>query len=323
MKEYLKKNLLLDLCFLLFAYVVLFNQLGRQPIHMWDEGFYAMNALEMSFNNNYLVKYYDGKPEMCATEPPLAAWLQLLSVKAFGYDEAVYRIPSALAALLVAFLIINFCSEELKNRKLGYFSACVLLLSPGYNGYHIATTADLDSLLVLFMFFYAINFYKYLKYQRTKYFYYAVLGLLLAFFTKSIVSFMFLPPLFIYAIYKKKLHFVFSHKEIYIGIISFLLVTCGYYLLRESVNPGYINAAWQNEIASRFTKVSEGHHGSFSFYVENFFNSRFSPWFALLPLSLLFIVIRKLYKNDLVVYFSYCVSFPICNVFFQNKDNLV
>ena len=224
LRNYLRHFLLFDIFLIAVSYGTVFNQLGRQPISDWDEGIYTTNALEMSHNGNYLVKYFCGNPDMIAVEPPLGAWLQTLSVKLFGYNEVAHRLPSAIAAVFVAFLVLNFCHKELNNRVLGYLSAFVLLTSPGYDGFHIVHTADLDSLLVLFSTIYVFSFYKYLKYSGSKYFYYALAGLLLAFFTKSTAGLMLLLPLFIYSVYKKKLRVIFSQKEIYIGIMIFLFI---------------------------------------------------------------------------------------------------
>jgi 4-amino-4-deoxy-L-arabinose transferase-like glycosyltransferase len=305
MNKYLKNFIVFDLLLIAFCYGTVFNQLDRQPIADWDEGFYATNAIEMAFNGNYLVKYFEGRPEMLAVEPPLVAWLQTLFLKVFGFNEVALRLPSAIAALLVAFLIVNFCHKELKNRILGYLSAFVLLTSPGYVGNHIARTCDLDSLLVLFSTFYVFSFYKYLKYAKPEYFYYALLGLLFAFYTKSIAGLIMLFPLFLFAIYKKKLLFIFSHKEFYIGLITFLLFVLGYYILRERNTPGYIKTVWHLEIAGRFLQPIDGHEGPFLFYYNILKDSRFLPWFSFLPLAILMTFFRKiLTKNDIIIFLS-------------------
>jgi len=305
MKKYLKKFIVFDIFLIVFAYGTVFNHLDRQPIADWDEGFYATNAIEMAFNGNYLVKYYAGRPEMLAVEPPLVAWLQTLSIKLFGFNEIALRLPSALAALLVAFLIINFCYKELNNRIIGYLSAFVLLTSPGYVGNHVARTCDLDSILVLFSTFYVFSFYKYLKYAKPKYFYYALSAVLFAYFTKSIAGIIMLLPLFLFTIYKKKLLFIFCHKEIYIGIITFLLIVSGYYILREHASRGYIKIVWNLEFAGRFLNPIDGHEGPFLYYFNVLKDSRFLPWFSFLPLAILMTFFRKIsFKNDIVIFLS-------------------
>jgi 4-amino-4-deoxy-L-arabinose transferase-like glycosyltransferase len=305
MKKYLKNFIVFDTLLIVFAYGTVFNQLNRQPIADWDEGIYATNAIEMAFNGNYLVKYFASQPEMLAVEPPLVAWLQTLSIKLFGFNEVALRLPSAIAALLVAFLLVSFCYKELNNRIIGYLSAFVLLTSPGYVGNHIVRTCDLDSVLVLCSTFYVFSFYKYLKYEKPKHFYYALLGVLFAFYAKSFAGIIMLLPLFIFTIYKKKILYIFCQKEIFIGIITFMFFVLGYYILREHATPGYIKNVWNFEFAGRFLKPIDGHEGPFLYYFNILKDSRFLPWFGFLPIGLLITFFRKTsFKNNIAIFLS-------------------
>ncbi len=291
-KKYTEDYLLGDLIICAIGYFVFFNQLGHLPIKSWDESLYVTNVLEMAHNKIYLVKYFMGEPEMWATEPPLVAWIQLISAKLFGFNEIGYRLPSAFAGLFTTFLIIRFCHTEFKSRKLGYFSALVLMTTTGYVSYHVTRTADLDSLLVFFVFTYTIYFYKYLFYEKKRYFYITLICLIAAFFTKSVAGLIMLLPLFVFTLVSKRIHFIFKQKEIYIGIGIFITAILSYYLARESVNPGYIKAAWTNEIASRMLVCNEGHTGPFYFYLSILIDSQFSTWFTFFPISI-FLLFRK------------------------------
>lgn len=53
----------------------------------WDESMFAVNTYEMMHRGNYFSLYFDGAPDLYNTKPPLTVWLQLASVKAFGYNE--------------------------------------------------------------------------------------------------------------------------------------------------------------------------------------------------------------------------------------------
>ncbi len=57
--------LLLSLC----AFPLFYN-LGSVGAQMWDESRNGVNALEMFYNHNYLVTYFDGHPDMWSTKPP-------------------------------------------------------------------------------------------------------------------------------------------------------------------------------------------------------------------------------------------------------------
>jgi 4-amino-4-deoxy-L-arabinose transferase-like glycosyltransferase len=320
--SYLKSYVVFDIILIVVAYFTLFDRLDKWPITNWDEGVYATNALEMSLNGNFLVKYYEGKPEMWGTEPPLAAWIDVASIKIFGYNEFAIRLPSAIAALFVIIIILNFCTKELKNRVLGYFSALVLLSTQGYVKFHVSRTADLDSFLVLFDLIYIINFYKYLKYSKPKYFYFAAIGVILAFFTKSIAGLLLLPGLLLYAIYQKKIKFVFGNKELYIGIFLFLCLTCLYYFLRERVNPGYIKMAWNNEIASRYFVINTGHEGPFTYYYDLLMQYQFFPWILLIPLTILFSTLRKEFADVGILKFFGIVVFSFWLILSFSKTKI-
>jgi 4-amino-4-deoxy-L-arabinose transferase-like glycosyltransferase len=307
-KKYNCKYLILDILLLFIIYGSIFSQLNRKTINCWDEGIYATNTLEMSVNGNYLVKYFNNKPEMWGTEPPLASWLQLIFVKIFGYNEVSFRLPSAFAALFVVFLIIRLCSRHFYNRRIGYFSVLVLITSIGYIGPHVTRTCDLDSLLVLFTFFYVYMFYKYLVKFEPRYLYLSTLGIICALYTKSIAGLMFLPGLFIYSIYQYKLKAIFARKEIYFSIFAFIFFVLIYYLSRENLNPGYLKAAWNNEIAQRFFSVNQSHSESFDFYYQNLKEERFVPWFLFLPFCFLFIFKKGNERiKNLVIYILFVV----------------
>ena len=51
--------------------------LDKQTMRMWDEARFAVHAMEMARNGNWLVQHFDGSPDMWSTKPPLATWLQV------------------------------------------------------------------------------------------------------------------------------------------------------------------------------------------------------------------------------------------------------
>lgn len=310
MKYYLKKFLVFDIIFLVTAYATIFNQLDKHPINDWDESIYCTNTLEMAHNGQYIVKYFDHKPEMWGTEPPLFSWIQLLFTKLLGFNEVALRLPSAVATFLLALLLISFGTNELKCRYIGYFSAMVLITSKGFVGYHVSRTADLDALLSFSLFFYVLNFFKYIRYLKIRYLYFTFIGLLCAVFTKSIAGFFFLPPLFVFALITGNGKEIFRSKHFYIILFSFLVAYIGYYLLRESQNHGYIATALKNEVTARFMKVNEGHDGPFLYHYYYLKENGFSQWFFFILLGVLFLFIkRKVFDIRLSYYLISCTLF--------------
>ncbi|UOQ78563.1 hypothetical protein MUN84_08455 [Hymenobacter sp. 5516J-16] len=65
-----------------------------EPIYLWDESRVAVNAAEMALNNNWLVAHFEGQPDLWNTKPPLLLWLQVLSIKLFGFNEVAIRLPT-------------------------------------------------------------------------------------------------------------------------------------------------------------------------------------------------------------------------------------
>ena len=65
----------------LLVYVPIFGHLNTLPIRIWDESRLATNAYEMLKNGNFIVTYFDGKPDMWNTKPPLLIWLDVLFMK--------------------------------------------------------------------------------------------------------------------------------------------------------------------------------------------------------------------------------------------------
>jgi len=237
----LKINWHFQLILIIIAYISLFNHLGSAPIHTWDEGVYASNALEMLLRGDFITKYYDGSPDMWAAQPPLAAWIHVIFLMIFGVSELVIRIPSAISGLIIVFVLINFFHKEFNNKQIGYFSSFVLLTSNGYISYHVARTADLDALVTMFSFIYIIYFYRFIKsdLKNKKFLIITLVAIFCAFFTKSIAGLFYLPILFLLLIYSKKSLRFFKLKELYITFIILLLIIISYFWINEVRSPGY------------------------------------------------------------------------------------
>lgn len=134
----------------LLAFFPIFYQLGTEAIHIWDEAIYANNAVEMLENGNIWVLYNNGEPSLYNTKPPLAIWLQVLSMKFFGVNEWAVRLPSAFAALGTCLMLFYFLKRWC-NASVGYLAVLFLLTSKGFVQNHVALSGDLDALLCFFI----------------------------------------------------------------------------------------------------------------------------------------------------------------------------
>lgn len=255
-----KATLIILLLFGVVIYFPIFLHLDYGGLYRWDESNNAVHAYEMSQNGNYLRRFFQGAPETWETKPPLLIWLQVLSIKVFGYNALSIRFSSALAALLTVVLIVRFFMVELKNLWGGIFSALVLLTSAGYIRGHVARTGDHDALLILFLIGGLIFFYKYLLGEEAQkgrslllFFVCFIAGVM----TKSIAGLFFAPALLVFTITYKKLSTTLRDKRFWWGIMSFVLVIGGYYLANEYYYPGYLDLVWDNELFPRYFNVAK------------------------------------------------------------------
>ncbi|MEG4585947.1 glycosyltransferase family 39 protein [Microcoleus sp. MOSTC5] len=277
--------------FVVACYFVFLINLGVAPVQMWDESRRAVNALEMAFNGNLLVTYFNGNPDMWGTKPPLLIWMIVLSMKNFGYNEFALRLPSALSAMSTAIIIFIFATKYLKDLKIGLVSGLVLITSSGFMGYHTGRTGDYDAILVLWITIYSLSYFIYLHSTEPKkqnfYWSIATVAIILAVLTKGVAGILPLPGILLYTAYQKKMGKLLFSSRFYISVILFSGVVLGYYFLREHYNPGYISAVFNNEVGGRYLEVNENHSASFLFYINNLIKDRFIPWIYVLPVALL------------------------------------
>lgn len=268
-------------------YMPLFGHLDSWPIRIWDEARLAISAYEMNQNNNFLVTYFEGEPDMWSTKPPLMIWMQVICMKIFGVNELAVRLPSALSALLTCIVLLLFAKHYLKSFWLGFIAAVVLITSHGYVDLHGSRTGDYDVPLALFMTLGALLFFVYCEKKKSKYLYLFFLALTLGVLTKGIAGLLFIPAIFIYGLIRKEILPLLKNKHFYFGAASFLFVIVGYYALREIYNPGFFEVVQKNELGGRYLDVIEGHKRPFWWYYSELIKTRFSAWYLLVPCGLL------------------------------------
>ena len=311
----------------------LFLHLDVAPLHLWDESRQAVNALEMLENENWLVTYYRGEPDLWNTKPPLLIWLQVLCFKIFGVGVLAVRLPSALAGLATVLLLFFFCKKYLKNQLLGFCSALVLLTTQGFISNHVTRTGDYDSLLTfwttltVFLLFAWINSDD--AKQKRNLIYASALSVAAAVLTKSIMGLVLLPPLFLFLIWKKQLRTFFNSIHFYGAVSIFLTLVLSYYFLRENQNPGYLEAVLENDIRGRYFETQEGNNQSFFFHMRKIYEERFVPWLYFLPLGLLATFFAKPRTKEFVrllffsgLFFLLIISFSQTNLIWYDAPLL-
>lgn len=286
----------------------IFGRLDLLPIQHWDEAQLSVNAQEMNRNGQFLVTYYEGEPDFWNTKPPLMIWCQVICYKIFGENELAVRLPSALAALFACFLLLYFSRKYFKSSILGFIAALILVTSWGFVEVHASRTGDYDALVSLFLFSYVLFYYIFLESNKTKYLYLFFLGFVLAVMTKASIGFFFLPALFIYTLFSKKLNLILGSKHTYIGMSISICIIFAYYLGREFVNPGYIKAAWYCDYFGRYAVAQEGHVGPWNFYIKTLVSYQYKYWIMYIPFSVLWGFLSKNQKiKHLTIYLSLCI----------------
>lgn len=131
--------------------------LGDWTLVAWDEAIYGNTARQMVRNGHWLVPHIHASvvtSDLALTprliKPPLAYWLQALSMSVFGVTAFAARVPSALAAVATAVLVYRIGATT-SGRKTGLAAAYLLLVMvPVYHDFHGGRAATSDMLLVLF-----------------------------------------------------------------------------------------------------------------------------------------------------------------------------
>ncbi|MEO8152349.1 MAG: glycosyltransferase family 39 protein [Rhizobacter sp.] len=250
--------------------ILLGYRLGFHPIDLWDESRLANNALEMARSGLSLVTTFDGAPDHWNTKPPLLIWLMAICIRLLGANEWAVRLPSVMAAFATGLIMFLFCARHLRKPALGFGSVMLLFLSFGYVTNHGARSGDYDAMLTLGTTSYLISAYLYLHGRaehRTRWLAVCALGIVLAFMTKTIQGMIFLPALLMYAAYERRLMPMVRSRAVQASVVLVLLVCVGYYIARESVDPGYFAAVKSNDLLGRFNTVLDEHAGGFWWYV--------------------------------------------------------
>lgn len=271
--------------FALLAYMPVFGHLNSLPIFIWDEARLAQNAYEMVENGNVLVPHFGMSPDMWNTKPPLLIWLQALLIKTIGLNELAIRLPSAIAAFLTCLALFFFGKRRMGSPVFGFIIALVLVTSSGYISIHGTRTGDYDSLLTLFILLSSLQYYLYLEDFKPQNMY-AFFGFCaLAILTKSVTGLLILPGLFLYTLWKKALIDVLKRKHFYFGLAGLILIVATYYLGRESINPGYLQAVKENELGGRYLNTLENHQKEFWFYFKALILGRYAYYAILVPIG--------------------------------------
>ena len=112
-----------------------------------DEVLYARVSRETLENKSWLIQYQDGAPWF--HKSPMLFWWIMASFKLFGVSDFSAKLPSALASIVTAFMILFISKKLFNSEKSGVIATFIYLTSiQVYASSHQVAT---DSLLVMFL----------------------------------------------------------------------------------------------------------------------------------------------------------------------------
>ena len=276
------------LAVLILAGTLLFYRLGDHELQPFDEARRGTSAIEMAYGEGHmLVPTYAGAPDHWGTKPPLLVWLQAASIKVFGITPLAVRLPSVLATLGLIALLLCWGRRSWQ----GYLPAAVaggyLLSSADYLGNHGARSGDFDALLIFFLVAQLAFVHRYVRTRVPAHLLLFGLGIVLAGYTKGIAGCFFLPGIGAWLLADRQGRAVLRKPGIYLVGLAALGLIVAYYPLRETVDPGYIDAVRHNELGRRFALALEGHDGPWYTYLQALALDGGTRWLNLLLLPAL------------------------------------
>ena len=260
------------------AWFSLFWRLGAQPLQNWDEGRLAVSAAEMLQNHRWLVVHFQQKPDLWNTKPPLLVWLQALSLHMFGYSEWAFRLPTALAALVLTVLVAAFARRWLGGPLAGLLAGLALLSSKGFVTQHVARSGDYEALLLLFTTAQVLAAFAWLQTQRPRYLLLLGAAVGLAVLTKSVAGLFLLPGIAIEIGRRGRLMPLLRQPAAWVAAGLAIGPPLLWYTVREQAAPGYLQAVWQNELGGRMLGTLEQHDFPWYWYLTSFVNQQFLLW---------------------------------------------
>ena len=269
----------------LAAALMLFLDLGRPALLLWNEAREAVHALEMSRTGELLVPTIDAQPDVADAKPPLANWLGALSVHWLGENELAVRLPSALAAWATVLLITWFGARRLDDPIAGLLGGFILLATLGFVGPHMARSADLDAELVLWTTAGLLAGFLYIETAGSAALAVAALSFAAALMTKSVAALIPAPALLLHAAFRRRLGGILADWRAWLAAVAAFVPIAVFLTLRERLTPGYQSAALG--VAARFATIVDGHAGPMTYYWnELVHNGLFFPWLLVLPMAL-------------------------------------
>jgi 4-amino-4-deoxy-L-arabinose transferase-like glycosyltransferase len=183
--------------------IVFFWGLGSIDLMSLNEGRRALAIQEMVSSSDWLLPHLNG--ELYLTKPPLLYWLSSSLALIWGVNEWTLRLPSALAAIAVLWMVYRYTYKQ-SGQWAALFSVQILVANLGFA--MLGRRAEIEMLLTALCVGSLLSALQYIQYQTSKnWIYLSYFLLALALMTKGpLVLLLVTLPLLVAAIYTKNLH---------------------------------------------------------------------------------------------------------------------
>jgi 4-amino-4-deoxy-L-arabinose transferase-like glycosyltransferase len=271
---------------LLACAVFMFVDRRTPPIIIWDESRLAVNALEMHLRGWSLVTTYGFSPDLWNTKPPLMIWLMKASMDAFGPAELSLRLPAMAAALGTIVIVFFFVRRVTRSLPTATLAVLLLATSVGFYGEHGARTGDYDALLCFFTTAYLSILYFAVHQRRPAWRMLLLAGILVAgaTMTKTVAGLVPGVGVALYLLVSGRVYRAIASPRYVVMLLLALMPLTAFYLLREWLAPGFVEAAWYNDVSGRFRDHLAVQGGPPYYYVKTLF---LDGLFSAGPLALL------------------------------------
>lgn len=201
------KKYSLHILSVLLLVVSLFYKSGKQAL-LADEPTRALNALEIMLRQNPIPTI---NGEIYLNKPPLYNWMLIPFYKAFGFDEAVTRMPAIISLLILGFLVFHFNRKITGDFGTSFFIA-MLFMTSGNLLFYSSLLGHIDATFSIFIYMLFMLSYRLGKLgDWNTLFRYSYLICLVGFMLKGIPALVFVAiTLLVAALFFKRFKVLFS-----------------------------------------------------------------------------------------------------------------
>ena len=240
------------------AAALLLSGLNTNPIYIKDEAKNAQCAREMHKRNDLLIPTFNGR--LRSDKPPFPYFAMYASYKLFGVNPFASRFFSAICGMLTLFLVYHI-SKKYLNKETALISVCLLLSS--FHFLFEFRMAVPDPYLIFFTTSTILSYFLYTQNNRWIYLLICAVTAAAGFLSKGPIA-LILPliALFIWSLWDRKMHFLFSIKTTFCILFSFVLIVPWFLKIHQETNGLYTHDFFITNNVNRFNDTMEGHSGN-------------------------------------------------------------